>query len=145
MKTSKLCKEILSVIPPSMRAIRNEMRSLAQPELTIAQFRILTRLDIYPHTNKEMAEWMGISAASLCRTIDILVKRGHVTRKTAVDDRRNIQLVLTAKGKKKYESIETATERMLQEKISVLSKKDQNDLQTGLELLRQVFPEALVK
>lgn len=139
MTSFDLSAEILDVLPPTMRAIRNEMRWLAQPELTIAQFRILTRLDIAPHTNQQISEWMGISAASMCRTIDVLVKRGFVARQSTREDRREVNLVLTAKGKKKYDSIEQATRRMLQEKLSVLSAKDRKELQTGLALIRRVF------
>ena len=134
-----LSTEILDILPPTMRAIRNEMRWLAQPELTVAQFRILTRLDVTPHTNKQLAEWMGISPASICRTIDVLVKRAYVARHVALEDRREVTLVLTAKGKKKYDSIEQATRRMLREKLSILSLKDRKDLQIGLALLRKVF------
>ena len=122
-----------------MRAIRKEMRWLAQPELTVAQFRILTRLDICPHTNKQLSEWMGISAASMCRTLDVLVRRGYVTRKTAIEDRREVNLVLTTKGKRKFDSIEQATRRMLKEKLSILSAKDRERLRTGLALVRKVF------
>src|SRR5580692_10311368 len=112
--------EILEVLPPTMREIRNDMRWLAQPELTVAQFRVLTRLDAFPHTNKQLAEWMGISAASMCRTLDVLVKRGYVTRRPAQDDRREVNLALTAKGKSRFGGIELATRRMLQEKLNIL-------------------------
>jgi DNA-binding MarR family transcriptional regulator len=134
-----LSTEIMEVFPPTMRAIRNEMRWLAQPELTVAQFRILTRLDITPHTNKQLSEWMGISAASMCRTVDVLVKRGYITRRATLEDRREVSLVLTTKGKNKYQSIEQATRRMLKEKLSVLSVKDQKELQKSLGLIRKVF------
>lgn len=139
MKSTELSNEILAVLPPTMRVIRNEMRWLAQPELTVAQFRILTRLDISVHTNKQLSEWMGISAASLCRTIDVLVKRGYVTRESERKDRREIGLKLTLKGKRKFESISQATSRMLKERLSVLTEKDRKDLELGLRLIRKVF------
>jgi DNA-binding MarR family transcriptional regulator len=125
-----------------MRSIRQEMRRLAQPELTVAQFRILTRLDLSPHTNKQLSEWMGISASTLCRTIDVLVKHGYVARRSARADRREVSLLLTVKGKRKYDSIEQATRKMLREKLSVLSAKDREDLRTGLVLIRKVFLKA---
>jgi len=139
MPSFDLSSEIMDVLPPTNRAIRNEMRWLAQPELTIAQFRILTRLDIDGHTNKQLSEWMGISAASMCRTIDVLVKHGYVKRQPTIEDRREVKLLLTAKGKKKYDSIQQATRRMLKEKLSVLSDKDRKNLQKGLFLIRKVF------
>lgn len=139
MPALDLSGEILEVLPPAMRAIRNEMRTLAQPELTVAQFRVLTRLDAFPHTNKQLAEWMGISAASMCRTLDVLVKRGYVTRRPAQDDRREVNLALTPKGKNRFEGIKLATRRMLQEKLNVLSDADRKKLLAGLKLIREVF------
>lgn len=134
-----LSEEILGVLPPSMRTIRHEMRTLAQSELTVAQFRVLTRLDHSAHTNKQLAEWMGISPASMCRTVNILTQKGFVSRTHAQADRREVVLVLTQQGKKKYESIKHSTQKILEKKLASLSKKNQQELLNGLKHLRSIF------
>lgn len=134
-----LSSEILDILPPTMRIIRSEMRGLASPELTVAQFRILTRLQQGQQSNKQLAEWMGISPATLCRIVDNLVRRGFVSRQHSQKDRREVVLVLTMKGKKKYEMIKLSTGKMLQKKMSQLSVKERQQLLLGLAQLKKVF------
>ena len=122
-----------------MRAIRKEMRGLAQPELTVAQFRVLTRLDYAPHTNKQLAEWMGISAASMSKTVDGLVKRSFIQRSESASDRREVTLVLTVKGKKKYENIKAGTQELLFQRIVQLEDHEKQELMLGLAHLRKIF------
>lgn len=132
---------MLEVIPVSMRAIRAEMRGLAQPELSIAQFRILARLHYKVHSNKEIAEWMGISTAAMSRAIDNLVKAGLVERSVTPHDRRELFLSLTAKGKKKFQSIEDATKKKLMSRLKPLSPAKLKMLEEGLAALKEVFDE----
>lgn len=140
MNPNSLSNEILNVIPLSMRAIRNEMRGIAQSELTVAQFRVLTRLSLSPHTNKQLADWVGISPASMCRTIDVLVKRELVVRQHGKNsDRREVLVVLTSKGKRKYANIEQATKQMLKERLASLSEHDRKELRAGLVQLQRIF------
>ena len=141
MRTDDLSSELLDVLPLAMREIRNEMRRLAKPGLTVAQFRILSRLDIRAQSNKELSEWMGISAASLSRTIDVLVARGFVDRRESEQDRREVALRLTAKGKRRYDGIEMATRKVLTRRLSQLSDLDRKKLQGGLDLIRRIFDQ----
>lgn len=113
MSIEKISSQILEVVPLAMRSIRSEMRGLAQPELSVAQFRILARLEFKPHSNKDLAEWVGVSTAAMSRTIDTLVKRGFVQRHIPKHDRREVVLTLTVKGKKKFQSIEDSTKQRL--------------------------------
>ena len=132
MKPNDLSGAIVDTLPPVMRVIRNEMRGIATPELTVAQFRILARLNHTSHTNKQLAEWMGISAATMCRTVDVLAKRKFVARVTDEKDRREVTLFLTPKGIKKYESIKQATQKILRSKLAILSDSDRDELEKGL-------------
>ena len=141
MTTLDLSSEILDVIPQTMRVIREDMRGIAQPELTVPQFRILARLDIAPHTNKQLADWIGITAPSMCRTVNLLVNHGYVSRQPTEEDGREIRLTLSSKGKKKYGTIKQATRRMLKEKLAILSVRDQEELRVGLSLIRKIFLE----
>src|SRR5579871_2478158 len=77
-------KTILDVIPGVVKELRREMRSLAQagidPSMTVPQFRVLNRLNDGPLANREIAEWMGVTAPTASRMIDVLVRRGLVDR-----------------------------------------------------------------
>lgn len=141
MSIEKISSQMLEIIPLTMRAIRGEMRGLAQPELSIAQFRILARLDFRAHSNKDLAEWVGVSTAAMSRTINGLVRRGLVQRHPTPHDRREVVLTLTAKGKKKFESIEDATKQKLDLRLENQSASNRKKIEAGLAVLKEIFGE----
>ena len=132
---------MIEIIPIAMRAIRREMRGHAMPELSVAQFRILSRLDREPQSNKQLAEWVGVSTAAMSRTIEGLVVRGYVQRKAAENDRREVVLGLSQNGKKKYESIKESTKTKLMPQLEKLSEAKLKKLHEGLFVLLEVFSE----
>lgn len=139
MNIKKVSSEIIEVIPTVMRTIRSEMRGVALPEMTIAQFRILMRLDHGSHTNKQLAEWVGISTAAMSRTIEVLVVKGYVQRKAAENDRREVILALTAQGKKKYEAIKEMAKLKLTPRLEELNSTELKKVHDALLILMEVF------
>src|SRR5690348_10012475 len=103
-------KKILDVIPSVMRAIRTEVRSFAKPELTVPQFRILNQLSISASSNRELAEWMGVTSPTMSRMVNALVDRALIERSYGRRDRRQVGLSLTTKGRKTVETIRTAVQ-----------------------------------
>lgn len=139
MNAKKVSSEIIEIIPTVMRTIRSEMRGAALPELSIAQFRILMRLDREPQSNKQLAEWVGVSTAAMSRTIEVLVVRGYVHRRAAESDRREVILALTALGKKKYEAIKEFAKLKLTPSLAALSGAELKKVHEGLMILLEVF------
>lgn len=142
MSPEKISSDILEIIPFVMRSIRAEMRGLAQPDLSVAQFRILARLDLRAHSNKELAEWIGVSTATMSRTMDGLVNQGFVHRKQTAHDRREVELSLTTRGQKKFETIKSKTKSRLKERILPRSRADRMQLEQGLMILMEIFKNA---
>ncbi|MCC2678776.1 MAG: MarR family transcriptional regulator [Pseudobdellovibrio sp.] len=139
MNAKKVSSEIIEVIPTVMRTIRSEMRKVALPEMTIAQFRILMRLDHGCQSNKQLAEWVGISTAAMSRTIEVLVVKGYVQRKSAESDRREVILALTAQGKKKYEAIKEMAKLTLTPRLDELNGAELKKVHEALLILMEVF------
>jgi DNA-binding MarR family transcriptional regulator len=139
MNAKKVSSETIEIIPTVMRTIRSEMRGVALPELSIAQFRILMRLDREPQSNKQLAEWVGVSTAAMSRTIEVLVVRGYVQRKAAESDRREVILGLTSQGKKKYETIKESAKMKLLPRFERLSGAELKKLHEALMILQEVF------
>lgn len=139
MELEKVSADLIAIVPVVMRLIRAEMRGLAQPELSIAQFRILARLSVEPHTNKRLAEWMGVSTPTMSRTLSGLVQRGYVTRKSTNDDKREVSLSLTKKGKEKFAGIEERTRLRVAERMKEMSGAKLKQLDAGLLVLAEVF------
>ena len=139
MNAKKVSSELIEIIPTVMRTIRAEMRGVALPELSMAQFRILSKLDREAQSNKQLAEWVGVSTAAMSRTIENLVARGYVQRKPGLDDRREVVLCLTNQGKKKYETIKEVAKVKLTPRLEKVSASDLKKLHESLLILLEVF------
>lgn len=131
---------ILRVIPRTMRHIRSELRSFAKSELTVPQFRILIHLSEHDAlNNRQLAEIHGVSVAAMSRMADVLVRRKLVERSTAPNDRRQIQLRLTAAGREALERINTGVQGNLEQRLSALEDRPHFELSSGLRILEEIF------
>lgn len=136
---SDYAKMILDIIPPLMRHIRNEMRYLTKSELTVPQFRVLARLSRSTATNRDLAEWVGVSAPTMTRMVDVLVKKNFVKRDSKNGDRRQLDLTLTDKGLLTFRELRSSVQMKLAEKISNLTHERKKHLTDGLWVLRDTF------
>lgn len=136
MESFELARLILETVPQSMRTIRNEMRKSSKDVLTVPQFRVLNRLSKNPHTNGDLAEWMGVSAPSMSRMVELLVKRGLIRRKQSGPDRRQLALTCTQKGMDMTSQIRESVQKSLTQKLSLLSADDVRALECGLRILK---------
>jgi DNA-binding MarR family transcriptional regulator len=138
----EISKQILERIPKAMRLIRNEMRNYAKGQLTVPQFRILIRLNRHSQTHKEVAEWLGITPATLTRIVDTLVKRKLVTRECGSVDRRLTYLAPTTTGKALAEKYLERMNELLKHRVDALSPNDKVKLKEGLRILTLIFPDS---
>ncbi len=126
-----------------MRFIRSEMRHFntidSESGLTIPQFRILVKLAKGPNTHKEVADWMGITPATLTRMIDTLVLRKLVDRKPSTVDRRQILLQATPLGKSFYDRYRKKVQNKIDQRVKKLTSAEADDLLRGLKVLSKVF------
>ena len=132
-------KELLGIVPKTMRAIRTHMRAAAQSELTVPQFRIFNYLARHKTTNGELAEWMGVTAPTMTRMVDALEKRRLITRQCPDQDKRQVTLTLTPQGRVKYNYVRKTVEKEFEKKLSKLTARQQKDLLEGLLLLEKLF------
>ena len=141
MPEQETSKKLLELIPRAMRFIRSEMRQYAKGQLTVPQFRILIRLNKNPQTHKEVAEWIGVTPATLTRIVDTLVKRKLVTRKIGSQDRRQTYLAPTLTGKALAEKYLERMNKLLKERVNALSAVDKTKLKEGLRIFSLIFPD----
>lgn len=140
MGNSEQAEKILDIIPKCMRCIRAEMRAIEDSDLSIPQFRILVYLAKNEvSTNKDLANWLGVTTPTMTRMIDLLVKRNLVERVQNSKDRREIQLKITKEGRKKYLHRRSKVQDNLAKKVSGLSLSQQDTLIQGLQILEDIF------
>ncbi len=142
MTDHEISRQILEQIPRIMRFIRSEMREHAKGQLTVPQFRILLKMTRERQTHKEVADWLGVTPATLTRMVDTLVKRKLANRETDPKDRRQTYLVPTTAGKNLSEKYLDRVNSILQGKINAINQADKIKLRDGLKILALLFPEA---
>src|SRR5215203_1163748 len=118
---SRCASVMLDGLPPVMWFIRCRMRKHRTRGVSVPQFRALALLDRYPTASLSLvAEHLGSSQPSASRLISGLVSRGFVTRKECADDRRQIKLVLSPRGRSVLAAAQRATQAQIADEIAHL-------------------------
>lgn len=133
---------ILETIPPSMRAIREQMRSGRAASLSIAQFRLL--LFVRRHTGTSLAplaEHLGTSPAAASQQVERLVRAGLVTRVQNSQERRRLELSLTDAGVAALAECDARTRAWLCDRLSGLNDDDLERLAETIRGLRALLTQ----
>jgi DNA-binding MarR family transcriptional regulator len=81
-------------------------RALAQADLTLTQWVVLIQLrDGVVSTASDIAHDLRYDSGALTRLLDQLERRGFVRRRRSVQDRRLVELELTAAGRRTVEAL----------------------------------------
>jgi DNA-binding MarR family transcriptional regulator len=136
----ELTKKFINVIPRAMWAIRYGMRAAAEAEFSVPQFRVMASLSHESRTNSELAELIGMSVPAMSRLVDGLVGEGVITRVPQERDRRQISLVLSADGRRRFSKLRRSTQNLFNAKFSALSLEQRSKLAEGLAVLEVLFP-----
>lgn len=86
-------------------------------------------------THRELAESMGIEAATLVKLVDHMEKKGLLKRCASETDRRVKHLRLSAEGKKVVENIRSYATDLRKEVLSGLSPAE---IKTALDVLNNI-------
>ena len=144
-KYSKLLTETLElfrgVMLPLWHIMRAQIHELASGEygITSSQFHIIRRISQGDTSVSALANCMHVSRPNVSRAVDDLVNNGLVNRKRDPDDRRNIQLSLTEKGKKMIKNLHKKYEGILADQFSILSDEELRVLSSALESMKKVI------
>jgi DNA-binding MarR family transcriptional regulator len=101
----------------------------AEFDLSQAEWRIIAAVAEHaPMSAKDLAEFIAIDIFSITRGTSVLVKRGLLTRRVNQQDRRKIELRLSARGRKVYEQIVPVALGVERAVFGVLSKSESAQL-----------------
>jgi DNA-binding MarR family transcriptional regulator len=103
--------------------------------LTLPQLRILFSVARAPGiTANELAALLGVTVSTTSGLVAKVVERGLVSKRVAVDDRRQMPLELTESGRRLTEEVAEAG-RQLMEQTAALLGTDLDSVTTALDLL----------
>ncbi len=121
----------------AMHAWRNELDRRLRP-LGFSHSRWLLLLHLSRHdgcTHRELAQHIGIEAATLVRVVDHMEKEGLLKRRGSETDRRVKHLHLSDEGKKVVENIRSYAADLRKE---VLAGACQTDIKAALDVLNNI-------
>ena len=113
--------------------------SLATVELSAPQYRVLGLLDERSAVSSDLAERLSVRPPSVTAIVDGLVHRGWVERRTVAGDRRRVDHVLTAQGRRTLSAADHAVANRLREIVGSLEPEDAARAYDGLAAWREAF------
>jgi DNA-binding MarR family transcriptional regulator len=134
---------MLDTVPITMRVIREQMRR-HRSGVTIVQFRALCFVSMTSDSSlSAVADFIGLSLPAMSRLVDGLVEKRLMKRRASDNDRRHLQLSVTAAGEAALREAREMAQAHLTEKLSALTAPQRAAVASVMQLLRGVFgPEA---
>ena len=131
-----------------LRVIEREVESQLKSQtvccgVTTAQCHALLELaDAEEMSLVELSERLKLDTSTLSRTVDGLVKLGHVNRITDPDNRRYVRLGLTGKGKRKVDFIDRSCDQFYLQLLNRIPAEKRESLAESVQLLAEIFAKA---
>ena len=135
----QVSREVLSAVPPVVWFIRRHMRR-HRKGLSIPQFRALAKVNTHPKASlSDVAEHLGASLSTTSRIVSILVEDELLTRTGSREDRRQMVLGITPRGKGVLDAAYTATQERMQEELTQLSREEREAVASAMRILAGIF------
>lgn len=142
MSTAEECAALLlETVPFSMRLLAGTMqqaRGSDSPQLNFGQLRMLEMLHHRAWTLSDLAERHHVAASTMSRTMDVLVKRDWVERRSHPEDRRQVLLTLTGDGLEALVEMRRSAAETITQLIERLSDGERERLYGGLQVLQKL-------
>jgi DNA-binding MarR family transcriptional regulator len=133
--------QIVEIMPHLLSKISADMRC-AGVGMNPPHFRVLALLAEEPHNLSELAEYQGVSLATMSKTVATLMERGWVQRIPKTSDRRMVRVELSPLGKQMLVDMHCLLHEKLTELLVPLSTLDVTQLSGGLRVLQKALSAA---
>jgi DNA-binding MarR family transcriptional regulator len=147
---AQLARKVMDMLPHMMHAINAPMRELRDGGASDAgnpgnmmQMYTMMALHAGPRAFKDLVAHRRVSAPTLSRSIEALVKRGWVARVPHPDDKRQILLKLTEAGQQEFEGVRQRRQDHLTKLLAGLSVEERAAAFEGIDALQKAFDMAM--
>lgn len=114
--------------------------------VSIRDWRILSFLaSSGPHTNREIADAMGLDSATISRAVQFLSTKGLIEARRSKRDRRMLLVMLTQKGADAHDAIAPDRQKFAEEIESCLSKEERAGLYLAFDKIDAFFAEQRIE
>lgn len=127
-------------IPPLWNFVRSYIRATATSnfDITVEQFHVL-RFVRKGMSISELATAKNISRPAISQAVDVLVKKGLLTRTQSTSDRRYVELTLTKEGNALLDAVFKETRAWMKERMNKLSAEELEAVAKAMPALKKML------
>ncbi|GEM_PF-447934 len=142
--TSEAARALLNTMPIFTRMIDSVMRDVTR-EIALPHFLLLKLLAQRQMSQSELAAIHQVNPSTMSATLDALHKRGWITRERSEQDRRIVQIEITAQGRRMIESFDDRAIAGIEALLEPLGEAELAQLMAGIEVMQRIFMNGLQK
>jgi DNA-binding MarR family transcriptional regulator len=121
-------------------AYRGKVRAAGDVAVGMRDWRILSFLASRgPHTNREVADAMGMDSATISRAVQLLKAQGLIDVRRSKRDRRMQLVILTQKGADAHDALAVDRKQFADEVESCLTEEERAQLYRALDKIDSFF------
>jgi DNA-binding MarR family transcriptional regulator len=128
-------------VPPLWNTVRSHIRTTATAkfDITVEQFHVLRYVRRGTVSMSELATAKNISRPAISQAVEILVKKGLLTRVQSREDRRCVELVLTEAGNHLMDTVFKETRGWMKELMGELSQDELETIVKAMEIMKKMI------
>lgn len=128
-------------VPPLWNFVRSYIRVTATSnfDITVEQFHVL-RFVRKGMSISELATAKNISRPAISQAVDVLVKKGLLTRVQNTKDRRYVTLALTKEGNALLDTVFKETRAWMKDRMSKLTKEELESIARAMQAFKKILP-----
>lgn len=139
--TDRTIELFWETVPPLWGMIRSHIRGTATAnfDITVEQFHVLRYARKGTGSMSELAAAKNISRPAISQAVDVLVRKGLLSRIQGTQDRRYVELALTDAGKALLDAVFKETRRWMKERMSTLSADELKTIAKAMQALKKML------
>jgi DNA-binding MarR family transcriptional regulator len=128
-------------VPPLWNFVRSHIRATATGkfDITVEQFHVLRYVRRGTDSMSELATAKNISRPAISQAVDVLVKKGLLTRIQSTTDRRYVDLALTDQGNALLDTVFKETRGWMRDRMSNLSADELETIAKAMVSLKKMM------
>jgi DNA-binding MarR family transcriptional regulator len=128
-------------VPPLWNFVRSHLRATATEkfDITVEQFHVLRYVRRGKDCMSELATAKNISRPAISQAVDILVRKGLLTRVQSTQDRRYVELSLTDLGNALLDTVFKDTRNWMKGRMRLLSAEELESMAKAMEAMKKMM------
>lgn len=133
-----VARQVMELVPIMMRAVSMPMRDAGDAN-SVIQMITMNALKEGPRPFKDLIAHRRVSAPTISRSIEAMVRRGWIERIRHPDDKRQILLKLTPDGQQELATFDHRMHEYMSKLLDPLSNAERACALQGIQSLRKAF------